>query len=145
MHEQRIATSGFILNSNGKFLIVKRAQDDDILPGFWELPGGKLDFGEDPEDGALREIKEETGLDVVIEFLLKAVSYIIEETGKSEHHYVEVSYLCHIKDTHQEVTISHEHDDFRWIKFEELPTENITELMTELIKGFADHPLIKKL
>ena len=30
--------------------------------GFWTLPGGGLDFGEAPEDGAVREVEEETGL-----------------------------------------------------------------------------------
>jgi 8-oxo-dGTP pyrophosphatase MutT (NUDIX family) len=33
--------------------------------GFWEFPGGSIDWGEDPRDAAVREAKEETGLTAV--------------------------------------------------------------------------------
>lgn len=48
----------------GKFLIVKRSEKEDNLPGKWLFPGGKVEKGEDALQGLLREIKEETGLEV---------------------------------------------------------------------------------
>jgi 8-oxo-dGTP diphosphatase len=42
-------------------LVAKRAADAH-LPGSWEFPGGKVEDGEEPDQAALRELKEETGL-----------------------------------------------------------------------------------
>ena len=48
----------------GKILLIKR----DTVPfkGYWALPGGRMDPGESIEQTIVREVKEETGLDVVI-------------------------------------------------------------------------------
>jgi 8-oxo-dGTP diphosphatase len=49
---------------NDKILLIKR----DTLPfkGFWALPGGRMDSGETVEQTCIREVKEETGLEVEI-------------------------------------------------------------------------------
>lgn len=52
--------SVFILDKDNKLLLVKRAVKP--FKGSWDIPGGFLEAGEDPEKGAIREIKEETGL-----------------------------------------------------------------------------------
>jgi len=57
----RLAVKAFIVKNN-KLLIVKRAKDDVQKPDIWEIPGGRLDQGEDPFIGIIREIREETGL-----------------------------------------------------------------------------------
>jgi ADP-ribose pyrophosphatase YjhB (NUDIX family) len=59
----RTATA-IILYSEGRVLLIKR----DTLPfkGFWALPGGRMDPGEVVEQTCVREVKEETGLDVEI-------------------------------------------------------------------------------
>ena len=44
--------------------------ESTLSPGSWTLPGGGLDFGEDPEAGALRELGEETGLEGEVRGLL---------------------------------------------------------------------------
>jgi ADP-ribose pyrophosphatase YjhB (NUDIX family) len=54
-----------------------------IAPGFadtgwWTLPGGGLDFGEDPVDCVLRELREESGLEGRIDELVGIVSYVLE-------------------------------------------------------------------
>ena len=56
--EYRISVKALVLNDENKFLLVK---EDN---GLWELPGGGLDFGEDPRKGLEREISEEMGLKV---------------------------------------------------------------------------------
>jgi len=57
----RLAVKAFIVHKN-KLLIVKRAKDEVHMPEIWELPGGRLNPGEDPFIGIIREIREETGL-----------------------------------------------------------------------------------
>lgn len=49
----RISIKALILDKDGKFLLCRESD------GRWELPGGGLDHGENPQDGLMREIKEE--------------------------------------------------------------------------------------
>ncbi|MBP7806489.1 NUDIX hydrolase [Candidatus Gracilibacteria bacterium] len=55
----RVSVKALITDNEGKFLLIR----ENV--GKWELPGGGLDFGENPRDGLIRELKEEMNLDVV--------------------------------------------------------------------------------
>ncbi len=71
---------GFVLYNNpkpsgnalviqeGKVLLVRRGIEP--LKGWWDIPGGFLESREHPEDGARREVREETGLEVELQGLL---------------------------------------------------------------------------
>jgi 8-oxo-dGTP diphosphatase len=59
----RLAVKGFIVD-DGDLLVLQRIEDEVQAAGIWELPGGRLEPGEDPFDGLRREIDEETGLSV---------------------------------------------------------------------------------
>ena len=65
-----------------KILLVKR----DTVPfkGYWALPGGRMDPGETVEQTIVREVKEETGLDVVIE---RKIGEYVERGVKDEVDY----------------------------------------------------------
>lgn len=57
------ATAAFILNEKGELLVNRRAKEP--AKGTLDLPGGFVDFYETGEEGIAREVKEETGLDIV--------------------------------------------------------------------------------
>ena len=59
-----VGTDGVVVDKSGRVLLIRR---DDILT--WALPGGALEPGELPPDGVVREVEEETGLEVVPERL----------------------------------------------------------------------------
>lgn len=68
---QRLATGDFhlvvhiwIRNEHGKYLIQKRADHLEWQPGIWAATGGSVIAGEDSLSGALRETREELGLDL---------------------------------------------------------------------------------
>jgi len=60
-----VGTSAVIRNERGEILLQHRSDN-----GLWGIPGGALDPGEDPAAGIIREVREETGLDVVPERLI---------------------------------------------------------------------------
>ncbi len=52
-----------VVRNNGRVLMIRRAEHIDRAPGFWGLPGGVLEKGENPEAGAERELREELNLE----------------------------------------------------------------------------------
>jgi 8-oxo-dGTP diphosphatase len=65
--DPKVAAVVFI-EDRGRVLLVRRAMNPER--GKWSLPAGYIDYGENPREAALREVKEETGLDVEITRLL---------------------------------------------------------------------------
>ena len=63
---------GVVARRGGRLLLVRRNHEPHL--GEWSFPSGYVDAGEAPEEAAVRETKEETGLDVRIERLLGAYS-----------------------------------------------------------------------
>jgi 8-oxo-dGTP diphosphatase len=63
-------TAGALCVDDGRVLLARRSHAP--FEGYWDIPGGFLDEGEDPLDGLRRELKEETGLDVEPERFLGA-------------------------------------------------------------------------
>lgn len=51
-----------VVRRNGKLLMIRRADNLERAPGYWGLPGGVLEDGETPGEGAVRELKEELNL-----------------------------------------------------------------------------------
>ena len=63
MSQLFFAQKAFILKE-GLLLLVRKSVDDPNQPGLWEVPGGRMDFGEDIDDHLRREVREEVGLEV---------------------------------------------------------------------------------
>ena len=105
----------FVFDKNGKFLIVRRTKTAPSKPGAWDLPGGGIDFGEDPIGAMNREIREETGLEVddleVIDLTSK-----INEVGEF---WITIAYRA--KSKSKTVKLSYEHDQCKWVDIIEFP------------------------
>ncbi len=81
------ATAVIVTDKEKKVLLVKRSIEPK--KNFWCLPGGFLELGETPEQGALRELKEETGLSGHISNLLGVTS----SPNKLYHTVLMIGYL----------------------------------------------------
>lgn len=66
MNQIYIAEKAFIIDPNDRLLIIKKGQKDLLNPNKQEVPGGKFEFGEDPEECLKREVFEEVGIDIVV-------------------------------------------------------------------------------
>ena len=136
-----ICSSGFILNSKREFLMLQRSSNDDFLPGYWELPGGRMDNGEDLVSGLQREIKEESGLETNVINPLKAVSYYLDPENPRESY--GVFYLCDLKKENQKISLSEEHANYKWVSFDNYNELKVSNFLKKLIEEFMEHPLVK--
>lgn len=59
-----VSVAGAVIRDDGRFLAIRRRDN-----GTWELPGGVLELDETPEDGVVREVREETGILVKVDRL----------------------------------------------------------------------------
>jgi len=85
---------GGVVLIDGRVLLIKRRFEP--LAGRWSLPGGTLEVGETLAEGLARELKEETGLDVVVGPVVDVFDRITPDPdGRVRFHYVLVDYLCH--------------------------------------------------
>jgi len=128
---QKIVLAGAIIKNN-KILIVQRHKDENIFPNMWELPSGKREFLEPSEHSLLREIKEETGIDVEIIMPFSVFDYEIEKENEIKDS-TQITFL--VKPTNSfEVKLSSEHQDFRWIDKNKINDYNLTEKTKNVIK-----------
>lgn len=92
--KQLTVVIGAIRNGEGRILLQKRI--DPLIPNAhekWEFPGGRIDFGELPEDALVREVQEEVGCAIAIRRLLPLVQSRVwaRADGKEQH----VMVLCY--------------------------------------------------
>lgn len=104
-------------NGERLVLLIQRSSKDH-WPRFWEFPRGKCDKGH-PQLGenlihcCKREIKEETGLDVIPMFKIDEFQYLADNgTRLTTCH----NFLCKMKDPTQKVKLSHEHQRHKWVQ-----------------------------
>ena len=108
-----LVNRAIVLNKEKRILLIKRSESDSFMPGKWELPGGKLDEGQDISNALEREVLEETGLVVVPTDKIVYWHSKINSNGK----YKGLPYIVLIglvNSIGREVKLSEEHDDYVW-------------------------------
>ncbi len=107
-----------IVEQNACYLVGIR-DNDGPLPGYAEFPGGKCRPGESPEQCALRECREETGLDVI------PVKLLLNRQFTYSHGTVDLHFwLCKPADAEK---VAEKHHRFGWIPAAELPALQFPE------------------
>jgi 8-oxo-dGTP diphosphatase len=89
--------------SDGRILLIKRRGEP--FNGYWALAGGKLEDGETSEEGCLREVKEETGLDVEIITCLGVYKEIPHIYKGLMYKFMPTCYVVRPKDVKQEIIV----------------------------------------
>ena len=95
------------------YLLMRRALDKDFGGGVWECITGRVDQGEGFEDALRREVAEEVGVDIQIEFIV-GTTHFYRGKAKPENEMIGVTYCCSISDP-TVIRLSVEHDTYRWV------------------------------
>lgn len=113
--ECKIIATG-ILKHEDKYLVVKRSDDDNFLPGSWEFPGGNLEIGETILEGLKRELNEEIGFNITNEDV-KLIGYSdeIKNNNNSIVHVIEFDFLVDCLNEDINILLSNEHSEYRWV------------------------------
>jgi len=126
--------AGALVHKGGRLLLVRRNEQPDI--GKWSFPGGAVELGETTQEAAVREVKEETGLDIKIERLFDVLTLMPHEGGStSPRQAVVIDYLC--KPVRGRVRLNRESSDFGWFTPGEVQRLDTTRKVKECAARFA--------
>lgn len=111
----QIVTIIIVVECQGRFLLVQRSIGDDIFPGKWQNPGGKVELGETIENALIRELKEETGIEAITTPIF-LMSYSWKKDSKSP---VRLGLIFRVNLTGKipdyKISLDPELSDFKWV------------------------------
>lgn len=127
MNKYTVVAAHGLIEKDGKFLVLHRAKTDGYMPGFWDIPGGTIEFGEDIKKALTREIKEETGLKVKIGKIVSAYGY---QSGEDRHQF-QLVYECEYISGKIKLDVD-SHDEYCWVTIEEMKNLKKIAFLKEL-------------
>jgi len=89
-----IVGAGAVVMKDGEVLLIRRGKPPKL--GSWSLPGGAQELGETIEDAVVREVLEETGLEVRVIAFLDVIDLIEKEADGIRYHYTLIDYLSEV-------------------------------------------------
>jgi ADP-ribose pyrophosphatase YjhB (NUDIX family) len=115
---------GAMVEDGGRVLLVRRGREP--LKGHWSLPGGLIEVGESLHAGVVREVREETGLEVEPVELIELLDRIHREGDRVRYHYVIADYLCRV--TGGVLQAASDADAVRWVERAEWNSHSALQL-----------------
>lgn len=120
----------FIFNSKGELLLLKSHK----WPDKYVVPGGHVELGERIEEAAVREAKEETGLDIYDLEFINFQQFIHDPSFWKRKHFIFFDYACKTDST--EVQLNDEAEEHVWVRLEaavQLPLDVYTRTSIEIL------------
>lgn len=131
--QQRIAVRA-IVSDKQKTLLLRRSTGRSSILGKYELPGGKLEYGEQPEDALQRFLEAEAGLTIRAAQLFDVVTYIDHDDRDMQ--YVFILYLVSIDNNTTKLKLGQNYDHYLWKPMSSIQQEPLTE-STRLLLGIS--------
>ena len=138
--DKPIVGIGAIIVRNGKMLLEKRKNDPG--KGRWSVPGGVVELGENVTQTVIREVKEETGLDVAEPEHIDVVDQITrDENGRIKYHFVIIDYLVNLKGG--TLSAASDADALQWVSLDDVEKYDLTSTFRAFFERNKD--FLKKL
>ena len=131
-----MAAKAVIVNKQGKVLLVREPAKNNLgsQHGLYGNPGGRIEPNEDYEVALRREVFEETGLEIEPLYPIYVGEWYPNIKGV-KHHIVAIFTVCRVKTT--KITLSQEHDGYKWIYPKDADKYRIMPPEPEVIKRYA--------
>lgn len=111
-----VAHKAVIIDKHERILVLRESGDAGRShPGKWSVPGGRMEFGESPEEALRRELREEVGImNVHVEMPVHVDTWKPKRRGDEEWQIVGIFYIVRL---HEETVIimNEEYSEYRWI------------------------------
>jgi mutator protein MutT len=121
--KQPIIGVGAVIIKDGKILLEKRKNEPG--KGKWSIPGGLVELGESVEQTVIREVKEETGLEVEKPEHIDVVDNVVrDDNSEIKYHFVIIDYFVKLKGGTMKATSDAE--ELRWVTFDEVEKYDLT-------------------
>jgi 8-oxo-dGTP diphosphatase len=125
---------GAVVLDGDRVLLVRRANEP--LKGEWSVPGGAVDAGETLRAAIIREVREETGLDVDPGPIVDVLDRIrLEPDGRARFHYVLVDFLCRV--VAGTLRCGTDAADAEWVAVDALDRYDVSESAVAVIRKAA--------
>lgn len=132
--DQPVVGVGGVVVRNGRALLIRRGGEP--LKGQWSIPGGTLELGETIAAGVVRELREETGLEVQVLDLIEVFERISPPAGtadgRPQYHFVILDYLCAAP--HGEPVAGSDVTDVAWAAEDEFARYALTPTATRVLQ-----------
>ena len=127
-----IAAHGLIVNKENKVLTLRRSKVNDYLPLKWDIPGGTVDVGERVEEALIREVREETSLEINP---IKPIYVYSNLDQVPKRQTAQIIYLCEY--VSGKVCLNpEEHDEYKWVDFDQLKEQECIAFLEALIENY---------
>ena len=110
---QLITAGAIIIDDDKKILLVKRSSDKKLFPNAWSFPGGKLEEWESLDETVVREVKEETWLNLVSFEKYSYIGHTSQNTRSINHLYIGKAKWILIPETEAK---RYSYDEIKWIE-----------------------------
>lgn len=109
-----------LIKKDNKFLMTKRVsfdpKDKEFYPYVWQFPGGGLEFGENPEETAKREMIEEIGAEIEIVSLIPKIYTEVRNNWQG----VFICFLCKLKNEKSKIILNNEASEYNWFELNQI-------------------------
>lgn len=128
---QRISVRALV-SRDDKTLLLKRLTGRESILGLFEIPGGRVDYGEQPEDALRRYLHDDVGLHIDKSTLFDVVTYIDHDDRDIQ--YAVIVFQASIAGGHHDLKLSENYSESVWQSIDEVQSSSVTDL-TQLILG----------